>query len=424
MKKWRNILQRKEDVWTSSFRGLDTLALKPEIISEQKPIFRLGYRGGLVCRRELRSEEAYLKSFTPFFNKKTPDYLKRLRTAFYEPNGEGEESLLETWLSLGGGRSEGLTIEQEEELHNIFMEFFNTRIPRYRHYPEGYEAPPVEEESVAGVPEMVSVSGVETDFTFTTPEDIRSILRGLDEFEREGPARSEAVGGGSASVGGAAGGGAMPEMTEGEGDVVESAEKIMDSISKLHAFRQHLSRAVDNKSLSPEVRAIAAGGQVDLIRATVRLQDMLQKVPGGKAALEHIRANGVPERRQLLNTLHSEMRRDADFMKEHPVVKAWEAYFLSRGWGRKAGKGEREEYAESRFKKAGESDAETASRRNLYIGKGKATTYDAINAGLVRAGKPPPGANLGVIRSGSEWLKAKEAAAVASEMVGGGGGGR
>lgn len=420
MKKWRGILQRGDDVWTASSRGLDTLALKPEIISEQKPIFRFGYRGGLVCRRELRSEEAYLKSFTPFFNKKTPDYLKRLRTAFFEPNGEGEESLLETWLSLGGGRSEGLTIEQEEELHNIFMEFFGTRIPRYRPTPEGYEAPPVEEEGAAA--EMVSISGVETDFTFTTPEDIRSIMRGLDEFEREGPARSEAVGAGSASVGGAAGGGAMPEMTEDESEVAQTAEHIMDSISKLDAFRRHLSRAADNKTLTPEVRAIAAGGQVDLIRATVRLQDLLQKVPGGKAALEHLRANGVPERRQLLNTLHSEMRRDADFMKEHPVVKAWEAYFLSRGWGRKSGKGEREEYAESRFKKAGESDAETARRRNLYIGKGKATTYDAINAGLVRAGKPPPGTNVGVLRSGSEWLKAKEAAAVASEAAVGGGG--
>jgi hypothetical protein len=110
MKHWRGILQRADDDWTASARGLDTLALKPKILSEQKPIFRLGYEGGLVCRRELRSEENYLKSFTPFVNKKTPEYLRQKRNASFEPNG-----IDDSFFTLGGERTEAGAIEEEEE---------------------------------------------------------------------------------------------------------------------------------------------------------------------------------------------------------------------------------------------------------------------------------------------------------------------
>lgn len=111
MKQWKNILERGD--YIGSFKGLDKLALKPEVISAQKPIFRFGYEGGLVCRRELRSEEEYLKSFTPFVNKKTAEYLDMMRKAWFEPNGL-DESVYD--MFFGAVKTEAEAIEEQREV--------------------------------------------------------------------------------------------------------------------------------------------------------------------------------------------------------------------------------------------------------------------------------------------------------------------
>jgi hypothetical protein len=80
MSLWRGILQQRRDEWTSSLRGLDGIEAKPEIYNENIPAFR--HNGtSLVVRNELRSDEAFLRDFTPFDNKKGIEYLNKMRAS-------------------------------------------------------------------------------------------------------------------------------------------------------------------------------------------------------------------------------------------------------------------------------------------------------------------------------------------------------
>jgi hypothetical protein len=91
MSLWSGILQRKDDEWTSSFRGLDGIEAKPKIYSENTPVFT--HQGtNLVNRKELRQEEAYLKDYTPFVSKKSPEYLRQLRNEEWGGSNGTEES--------------------------------------------------------------------------------------------------------------------------------------------------------------------------------------------------------------------------------------------------------------------------------------------------------------------------------------------
>jgi hypothetical protein len=91
MSLWRGILQRKDDEWTSSFRGLDGIEVKPKIHNENIPVFK-HHGTNLVNRKELRQEEAYLKDFTPFVGKKNPEYLRQLRNEEWGGSNGTEES--------------------------------------------------------------------------------------------------------------------------------------------------------------------------------------------------------------------------------------------------------------------------------------------------------------------------------------------
>jgi hypothetical protein len=341
----------------------------PELPSEQKPIFRLGYTGGLVCRRELRTEEAFLKSFTPFVNKKKHDYLKRLRTALFEPSGD-EASLIDRWLSLGGIRTEQLTIEQQEEIHNMSSQVF----------PEEYDAPPVPDEPTEQSTVTKSEGTNPAAPSYITAEKVRNILNTL---ERQSTASTSE-------------GGAMPTITAEEEEVVETSEQIINAMKQLNETEKNVSKLREGGKMTDLIRGVTIGLKVDLLRASIMLQDKLQKVD--KNALLSIRAQ-IPERKELMSKLHVHLREDGEFMKEHPLAKAWEAFFNSKNLTTKAQRGE---FAETRFK--------DASERNLYIGKGAATNLAAINAGLARANKVPPGTKIGLITEGKEWLKGKQAA--------------
>jgi len=161
MKQWRNILERGD--YIGSFKGLDKLALKPEIPSEQEGL-RLAYEGGLVYRRELRTEEEYLKSFTPFVNKKDAASLTRMRKGLFEPNCICE-SLLGSFNTAE--RTEAEAVRDEEE------------------YPAGAEAVPAsvsEAESSEGesLPAGFTYEGQEEDSEFfdeMQPEEIARVYK-------------------------------------------------------------------------------------------------------------------------------------------------------------------------------------------------------------------------------------------------------
>lgn len=72
------LLNERRDEWTSSLSGLDGLEAKPEIYNENIPAFKHN-PVHLVVRKELRSDEAFLRDFTPFNNKKDAEYLNKMR---------------------------------------------------------------------------------------------------------------------------------------------------------------------------------------------------------------------------------------------------------------------------------------------------------------------------------------------------------
>ena len=92
MSLWRGILQRRDDEWTSSLRGLDGIEAKPVFHNENIPAFKHN-PVHLVVRKELRSEEDFLMDFTPFICKKTEEEKARLRQGWLGSNTEDKDAL-------------------------------------------------------------------------------------------------------------------------------------------------------------------------------------------------------------------------------------------------------------------------------------------------------------------------------------------
>ena len=388
---WVGNIRRKTDEFAFKARGLDTLALaKAAAPSENKPVFNWHLRGGLVFRHELRSEEEFLKSFTPFVNKKTPEQLKRLRKAFFEPNGKGE-SLIDEWLSLAGIKGEGMSIEEQEELENIYIDFFSTT----------YNAPPVPEEEK----EEASVS-LDYAASYTTPEDIREILGEHDRIMGGGSRANT----GGAMVGG--GGGGEEQSTEeawGEEDTLkgDTAEQLIGKLTHIYRMNAHFGKIEVQSKTSEKVKSVLGGMRVALVRKTIDIYDNLGTKEQAKLRVGH----DIPSREELMGILHVQMRKDADFLKNSPGAKLWEDYFKNKlGIGR-GGKKE-VEGVEMTSKRAREEQAKTffssENRRRLFIATGKATSFDAINAGLLRASKYPPGSSIAQRREHIRWLTGKE----------------
>lgn len=83
------LLNERRDEWTSSFRGLDGIEAKPEIYNENIPAFR--HQGArLGFKKDLRTDEQAQKDFTPFVNKKSPEYLASLRNSEWEGSNPTE----------------------------------------------------------------------------------------------------------------------------------------------------------------------------------------------------------------------------------------------------------------------------------------------------------------------------------------------
>jgi len=85
MSLWRGILQRRDDEWTSSLRGLDGIEAKPVFHNENIPAFR-HHGAKLGFKKDLRTDEQAQKDFSPFVNKKLREYLKNLRSGWYGSN--------------------------------------------------------------------------------------------------------------------------------------------------------------------------------------------------------------------------------------------------------------------------------------------------------------------------------------------------
>ena len=288
MKKWRNILQR--DDYIVSFKGLDSLALKPEIPSEQKPIFRLGYEGGIVCRRELRTEEEYLKDFTPFVNKKTSEYLEAMRKAWFEPNGL-EDSVYD--MFFGNARTEADAVEEEEEfIHDDWASLL-----------------------------------ARTEEASTLASDARGI------FERHVPS-SEAHGmvGGGGSVAAAA----ATALPYGGSEDLEAKraelERVQDTLQRIHEIKEELIRL-----RQPREEGGAGGGRAPMLtaadegRAEVELERLYRSLghtPG--------------EVKDMMKESEAELRVVPPEAQETPEFKAWERYFERTG---KRTRGEQVEHA-------------------------------------------------------------------------------
>ena len=115
MSLWRGILQQRRDEWTSSLRGLDGIEAKPKIYNENIPVFRHN-EPHLVVRRELRSEEAYLKTYTPFKNKKDAKYLERIRAEWLGSNLDDDLSLEGFLAQIRGELTAGEAYEAQDDL--------------------------------------------------------------------------------------------------------------------------------------------------------------------------------------------------------------------------------------------------------------------------------------------------------------------
>ena len=111
----RSILQRRGDEWTSSLRGLDGIEAKPKFHNENVPVFK-HHGTNLVVRKELRSDEAFLKDFTPFKGKKDAYYLSRLRKEWLDSNVDDSLTLEGFFASIGGYETAAEVYEAEEDL--------------------------------------------------------------------------------------------------------------------------------------------------------------------------------------------------------------------------------------------------------------------------------------------------------------------
>jgi hypothetical protein len=214
MSLWRGILQQRRDEWASSLRGLDGIEAKPEIHNENVPVFR--HQGtGLVIRRELRSEEVYLKDYTPFKNKKDAEYLKRIR--------------LMEWL--GSDLEEALTIEQ-----------FLAGLRGEDTAEEAYEAQDdVRGSAFDGVSEVGTLA--------RTTTSIADIMWRFDE--RDAERGTFAVGGaGTGTVGGGGGGGGASDVA----DLAELGEdeNLEEAVQNLKAYGITTKKDMENFSLSWE----------------------------------------------------------------------------------------------------------------------------------------------------------------------------
>jgi len=117
MSVWRGILQRKDDEWTSSFRGLDGIEEKPEIYNENIPAFK--HNGvHLVNHKELRSDEAFLEDFSPFVCKKTDEEKRRLREDWFGSNVESDtlQAFLDSVLGQPSATAEDYAAIDAQEL--------------------------------------------------------------------------------------------------------------------------------------------------------------------------------------------------------------------------------------------------------------------------------------------------------------------
>lgn len=113
MSLWRGILQRRDDEWTSSLRGLDGIEAKPVFHNENIPAFKHN-PVHLVVRKELRSEEDFLMDFTPFICKKTEEEKARLRQGWLGSNLEGD-ALKDFLTALWGGETAEEAYEAQDE---------------------------------------------------------------------------------------------------------------------------------------------------------------------------------------------------------------------------------------------------------------------------------------------------------------------
>lgn len=218
MSLWRGILQQRRDEWASSLRGLDGIEAKPEIYNENIPVFK--HQGtGLVIRRELRSEEAYLKDYTPFKNKKDADYLKRMRLMEWLGSDLEEAGTIEDFLA-------GLRGEATAE--------------------EAYDA---EEDVREGVEEgaLDGVSEAETGLARTSTS-IADIMWRLDEKEA-GIGSFAGGGAGTGTLGGGGGGGASDVADLAE---LGEEENLEEAVQNLKAYGITTKRDLENFSMSWE----------------------------------------------------------------------------------------------------------------------------------------------------------------------------
>jgi hypothetical protein len=134
MSLWRGILQRRDDEWTSSLRGLDGIEAKPEIYNENIPAFR--HNGAkLGFKKDLRTDEQAQKDFTPFKNKKEPSVLKKLRQDWL---GSNFDMNLEDWIAgvLGGTSAREAYEAQDAPFTDIDTGLFDDTEEPYPGYNE------------------------------------------------------------------------------------------------------------------------------------------------------------------------------------------------------------------------------------------------------------------------------------------------
>lgn len=126
MSLWRGILQRRDDEWTSSLRGLDGREAKPKIYNENIPVF--AHQGAkLGFNKDLRTDEQAQKDFTPFVNKKSPEYLARMRNTEWldsEVPGSSIPQLQALNAALGGRGAEEAYEEQDAPFADIDVGLF------------------------------------------------------------------------------------------------------------------------------------------------------------------------------------------------------------------------------------------------------------------------------------------------------------
>ena len=385
MKQWRNILQRGDDVWTASSRGLDKLALKPEIISEQKPVFRLGYEGGLVFRRELRSEEEFLKDFTPFVNKKTSEYLEEMRKAWFEPNGL-DDSIYD--MFFGGERTAAEAVREQEEYEHEEEEFIHD--------------------------DWASLfSGAEEPLS-TVASDIRGIL---ERHEPSSEARASVGGGGSVAAAAAAGlpgwarGSLDTKLTSVVGGGAASSGLPIRGYEDLEATRAELERTgpilQQIHTIQEHLVRLRQPPEDGTPRAPLLVASQITRLEGQLVSLYQSMGKTPGEIREMMRASEVELRKVSSEVLESAEYKEWDRFLASKGLLTRQ---QRVAYARS----IGVGPA--------YIAAGKRTNHAAIIKGLLEAGKRAP-PTLATLRAKAAAEKAQAERAGVGPSGGGAGGG-